>query len=455
MGFKEWAKESPEIIQKPLRWGYHHLPARIRYSKVFWDACDFLEESQCWTSKQLEGYQWDQLSKLLKFCSDYVPFYRQRWAEYGIDVRNIKDFNDYRSIPFTTKQDLIDNPQMFVPEIYHQNELIRQSTGGTTGSKAFFYVTSNALEIEKAFFHRYWKWHGYNPFKDVCVVFRGSSEIGSAIMKKANCHMLSSFDICEERLNLYINHINKYSIQFMQAYPSSAYELFFYAKKSGQENKLRSLKIVFCASEKLHDWQKEFLKKNFDVAVLEHYGHSELGVMFQQCRNNGFHEISEYGYTEFDPVKDGMFEIISSGFINSATPLLRYRTKDYAETETEHTCSCGLPHPKTVRKVEGRSGDFIRTPNGKLIGPSHLEFFLKGEMTELLDFQVIQDGIDHLKLMIVPSSHYNKETKKLLMERLLWRINEKMNVDIEEVLYIDRPINQKKRLIISKIKGAR
>ena len=457
MGLKEWAKESPEFVQKPLRWAYDRLPMRMRYGRAFWDAYYFLEESQNWTREQLEEYQWNQLCKLLKLCSDYVPFYRQRWAEYGIDTRSIKNFNDYRNIPFTTKKDLIDNSQMFIPEIYHQNELIRQSTGGTTGSKAFFHVIPSALEIEKAFFYRYWKWHGYNPFKDVCIVFRGSTEVDSPITKKANNYIFSSFDICEERLNDYIDHINTYKIKFMQAYPSLAYKLFSYAKKNGKESKLSSLKTIFCASEKLHGWQKEFIENYFDVVVLEHYGHSELGALLQQCpQNEGFHSISEYGYTEFDLIKgEDLYEIISSGFINSATPLLRYRTNDYAEIGTEYSCSCGFPYPKIVRNIEGRTGDFIRTPNGRLVGPSHLEFFLKGEMTELLDFQVIQDSIDHLKVIIVPNSNYTEQSRNLIVERLLWRINEKMQIDIEEVLCIDRPINHKKRLIISNLREER
>jgi len=444
----------PKSIQNATRYAYCMIPLSIRYGKVFRETYAFLQESQWWSREQLEEYQFSKLKELLTFCSMYVPFYQKRWAKYGINIDNIKDSKDVAKIPFTTKQDIIESSSLMVPTIYNKNNLLLSHTGGTTGSKAFFYVTREAVQKENAFFARYWNWHGYNFMKDNCVIFRGSKERPSKIIEKfGKYHIFSSFDLTPERLKEYIKYIAKNKIKYMQAYPSFAFLLFQFAYENDLMNELAHMKCIFCASEKMHDYQRDFIEKNIDIKVFQHYGHMELVSLFQQCEyNNAYHNIPEYGYTEFDSVSDGLFEIISTGFNNSATPLIRYRTKDYVKLQRDIACPCGLKYLKTVKEIEGRSGDMLITPGGRLIGPTHLEFVLKGEMTAFMDLQFIQEELNHLTILIVPSPTYKEGDKELLGERVLWRLGEKMDIDIQIVDEIKKPINQKKRLTVSKLK---
>lgn len=453
MDLDKLVKSLPYPLEQGIRYIYGAVPVPLRYGKVFRQMYAFLQESQWWSQKQLEEYQFSKLKELLTFCSEYVPFYQKRWAEYGINIDNIKDFEDFAKIPFTTKQDIIESSSLMVPTIYKKINLILSNTGGTTGSKAFFYVTREAVQKERAFSARYWNWHGYNFMKDDCVIFRGSEERPSKIIEKfGKYHIFSSFDLTPERLKEYIRYIAKNKIKYMQAYPSFAFLLFQFAHENELMSELAHMKCIFCASEKMHDYQRDFIEKNFDIKVFQHYGHTELGALFLQCEyNNAYHIIPEYGYTEFDPVSDGLFEIISTGFNNSATPLIRYRTKDYVKLQRDIACPCGLKYLKTVKEIEGRSGDILITPGGRLIGPSHLEFFLKGEMTAFMDLQFIQEELNHLTILIVPSPTYKEGDKELLRERVLWRLGEKMEMDIKIVDEIKKPINQKKRLTVSKL----
>jgi phenylacetate-CoA ligase len=158
----------PKPIQYAARYAYSVIPPPIRYGKVFRDTYKFLQQSQWWSREQLEEYQFSKLKELLTFCSKYVPFYQKKWAEFGINIGTIKDFEDFARIPFTTKQDIIESSVLMMPTIYKKDNLILSNTGGTIGSKAFFYVTREAVQKEKAFFARYWNWHGYNFMKDDC-----------------------------------------------------------------------------------------------------------------------------------------------------------------------------------------------------------------------------------------------------------------------------------------------
>ena len=431
------------------------IPLRLQYGKSFIETYCFLNASQSWDRERLKEYQLLKTKEILSFCNRHVPFYQKRWGDYGININKIHDFSDFAKLPFTTKEDAINSHELMVPTLYNKNKLILTNTGGTTGSKAFFYITKNANQKEKAFFARYWKWHSYNFAKDECIVFRGSIQKSPNIIEQSGYeHLFSSFDVTNERLRTYINYIAKKKICYIQAYPSFAYQMYKFAYENGLSGKLAGIHCVLCGSEKLYGYQKKFIEDKFNIKLYDHYGHVEYGALFQQCAyNDSYHVISEYGYTEFEPVKDtnGLFEIISTGFNNLATPLIRYKTKDYVKLQKDVDCACGLKYPKIVKEIEGRSGDVVITPNGKIIGPSHLEYAERGTQS-FNDWQIIQDGLDHLVLLIVPSERFVENDEVHFKERLLWRLDEKMHIDIKIVNEIKRPVSQKKRLIISKLK---
>ncbi len=453
MGLKEWAKESPEFVQKPLRWAYDRLPVRMRHGKAFWDAYHFLDESQNWTRKQIEEYQWNQLSKLLKFCSQFVPFYQQRWAEYGININNIKSIIDLNKLPFTTKHDIIQHGNSMVPSCFDTKTLIPTRTGGTTGAPANFYQTKESSLRELAYFHRYWKWHGYNPFEDQCVTLRGSYVVGKPVERRGNMHAFSAFNLTQQQLIYYIKYIKENQIPFIQAYPSLMYELFRTAAECKLKDSLSCMKKVFCGSEKLLTFQRELVEKEFNIPVIIHYGHQELGALFQQCPDNkAYHLILEYGITDFIDDEDGLYEIVSTGFNNYATPLIRYKTGDYAQLTTEDYCSCNLPYPKTVLDVIGRSGDLLYTPSGKVINPNHLEYAIR-YIEHFQDTLIIQDDFDHLTVLIVPSEGYSEQEGIQFKDKLLWRLNDLMNINIKLVDSIERSKLGKKRFTVNNLKN--
>jgi len=66
----------PKSFRYAARCIFGTIPISIRYGKVFRDTYAFLRESQWWSKEQLEEYQLEQLSKLLKHAYENVPYYR-------------------------------------------------------------------------------------------------------------------------------------------------------------------------------------------------------------------------------------------------------------------------------------------------------------------------------------------------------------------------------------------
>lgn len=264
---------------------------------------------------------------------------------------------------------------------------------------------------------------------------------------------MSAFDLTDEKLRRYAKFIADKKIEFLLAYPSLAERLaLVVAQDEELQNQVR-LKKVFCASEKLYPSQRKIIEEAFRCPLRIHYGHGELVALFQQCPvGNGYHVISDYGYTEFGPAdgETGLREIIATGFNNLAAPLVRYRTGDYVSLRQDDSCTCGLPFPKLVEDVEGRSGDIIVTPSGRYIHPNHLEYAIR-YITHFSDCQVIQDSPNHLTVLVVPEEGYTDAEGQAFAEGILSRVREHMDITVKVVDAIERPMNQKRRFIISKI----
>ena len=92
-----------------------------------------LESSQWLSKNQIQELQFGRLKTHLEFAYQYVPYYRSLFDQYGTPPERIKDFSDFRRIPFLTREALRDEFERL-----RANTPIRGvqklSTGGSTGS---------------------------------------------------------------------------------------------------------------------------------------------------------------------------------------------------------------------------------------------------------------------------------------------------------------------------------
>jgi phenylacetate-CoA ligase len=68
----------------------------------------------------IEQQQNAKLRAMLDLCARGHPYYRQRWAEAHIDVRDIHTLADLDRLPLTPKSELMADPERFrlaLPEL--------------------------------------------------------------------------------------------------------------------------------------------------------------------------------------------------------------------------------------------------------------------------------------------------------------------------------------------------
>src|SRR5207302_1823411 len=93
---------------------------------------------ECMARQDLIAYQWQRLWPALARIGENNPFYRRKWDAARIDPRAVRDWTQFRGLPFTTKAELSQDQDAHPPFgsnlTYPLDRYIRvHQTSGTTG----------------------------------------------------------------------------------------------------------------------------------------------------------------------------------------------------------------------------------------------------------------------------------------------------------------------------------
>jgi phenylacetate-CoA ligase len=405
---KEIIKNCPSFIVKPARYIYASIPDYIRYGKIYRNQYKFLKESQWWTKEQHEEYQMVQLNRLLEHAYKNVPYYTRVFDERGIKPEDIKIFSDLKKLPYLTKDIVKNNLEELVARNYERRNLEVIYTGGTTSIPAKFYIEPQRDKArEWAFISRLWSCIGYDAKKiNRYVILRSNIPENGVYEYKGRDLILSSYRMTEENMRSYIELMEDFNPDFVQAYPSSIYLLSRYILRNNIKLKIPKLKSILCSSENLYEDQKPDIEKAFGVRVYNFYGHSEHACIAGECEQSSyFHIQSEYGYTEIINecgqdvcCEDEVGEIVATGFNNYAMPFIRYRTGDLL-VNTNEKCKCGRNY-KLIKKIEGRSQEFLVDEALTLMRASRAIRATKCIREKISGFQYVQNEPGKLVLNI-------------------------------------------------------
>src|SRR3954469_19588167 len=104
-----------------------------------------------------------KIAKILNHAYTTSAYYRNLWDAAGIHPSAIASLNEFRQIPFLTKDIIKEHKSALVSQKFPSNELHLSYTGGTTGTQTSFYF-DHACKIARV--GRRWGMHelcGYRP----------------------------------------------------------------------------------------------------------------------------------------------------------------------------------------------------------------------------------------------------------------------------------------------------
>jgi phenylacetate-CoA ligase len=266
----------------------------------------------------------------------------------------------------------------------------------------------------------------------------------------------SLFHLGEEYLPSYVERLRAWKPEEIVCFPSGLCVVAEHMVRRGIT--IEGAKAVFCMSETLFDWQRELFERAFRARVVNLYGLAENVAWIYECPSGRMHVRPDYGFTEFLPVPGARWEeesggevreIVSTGFLNLAMPLLRYRTGDQAVfTGRDSTpCACGSWFP-SVTRVIGRLDDNLVTPDGRV--QTRLDGIFK-MIPGVRESQLEQVEPDRLIVRIVPLGAFDPEAEAEVRRRIARIFGEGMQVEIRTVDALPRTAGGKVRYQVNSI----
>ena len=423
----DWMKR---IMTIPLRLAPREIYLGKNY-KMFFNLFQKLDKA---SSSEIEEFQYLKIKQILKDSYQHVPYYRDKWSEYGIDISSIKSLDDFKKIiPFTPRIDIQEEPLQFISEKYNVKDQLLANSGGSTGTPLnIYYLKGYTRSAERAYWNYCFGEYGYMQGYRMARLrgdFIGEKKIFSFDPYR-NCLIMSSFNLNINNVKKYLEAFNKYKIEYLAAYPASCIHLINLCDKLKYD--FPYMKAIILGSENMYDDQINKIKSFFGInKVLKSYGHAEAVVAASNCLEKDiYHFHPVYGYVEFqkseDLIKDkveNIKEIVGTSFINPLMPLIRYRTNDFG-VEFNQDCNCSRNH-NSLKEIIGREQEMAVGFNGEkitltaLIFGRHLDYF-----SHIYKMQLFNTEPGKLVVNVVPKKTFDDKHQKEIISSL--SVNEGM-----------------------------
>jgi phenylacetate-CoA ligase len=458
-------------MNAPIRWLYDHSPISgqnalctlagqlrnwQRFDGNFEQRCSFFRDASRWDLLESEEYQRRQLQELLVYCFEKVPFYRQRMP--GRErPEALQNLGDWRRLAPLSKDDVRRAGTSLISSDFDPGRLVVSHSGGSTGMPLRCYHDREALKRVYACF-----WASQRPGvsrRDKFAAFQGLNIIPPRQKRGSYWRMnyamrqrlYSIFHLSENTIGAYIADLDRYQPVYLTGYANSLYLL----AKLAEEQRLlpvHSPLAVFSTSEQLLPACRRTIERVFRTRVWDAYSQDETCGSITQYECGFYHYDRAYGYMEFHDVEvlpddRRLAEIICTGFLNRAWPLLRYRPGDLVEYEPAEKCpKCGRAGP-IIHGIRGRTGDVLLLPSGRRF--PHISLIVKN-LKGVRQVQLVQHAIDRVTIRFVPSDDFRGAADvELMTNSFSQAVDEPINWQTEAVSEIPRTVSGKFMSIVS------
>jgi phenylacetate-CoA ligase len=406
-----------------------------------------------WSPREAKQWQNSRLQQLVELAATQVPHYREKWK--ARDWRSVRSATDLPLLPLLDKQDLRQNESSFILEGLDRKSLWLEKTSGTTGTSLKIYLPKSMLPKFHALVEVMVR-NVAGVSKDTPRAMMGGRPIirGDTQVPpywRYNRHWrqlyLSSYHVSLKTAAHYVGAIKRYGSRWITGYGSAIAAL----AETGLELGLSSLPLqaAIVSGDTLLPGMRDSIERFFECKCFDQYGQAEGIAFAMECGSGRMHilpwlgiiEILRENGTASAPGEIG--EIVATGLLNDAMPLIRYRLGDYAAWAEDQSCSCGNMQP-IITHLEGRVDDFLITTDGRRIG--RLSTAIKRSPT-IHSAQLVQDRPGHAYLLVRPGDNYQSVHAAAVRNDILERIGT-FNLDVREVLEIPKTLQGKNSLVV-------
>jgi phenylacetate-CoA ligase len=336
--------------------------------------------------RELVDLQNERLGILINHAYANVRFYRNKFDAAGLNPDDIKTLEDLNKIPFTTREDLIDNYPYGMFAVPLRDVVRLQFPLGRHGNPIVIGYTREDLKIWRELVARIMIGVGITEQDIIQVSFnyglfmgafrfnQGAELIGAAVVPAS----IAPADV-------QIRIMRDFRSTVLVSTPSFALHIIETMRTQGIDPKELSLKIGLFGAEPWPESVRDTIEEGLGIKAYDIYGVTELiepGVSGECSEKSGLHIFENHFFPEIiDPVtgqsleegKEG--ELVLTSLTTSAYPLIRYRTHDRTSLCTQ-PCACGRTLVRMDR-ILYRTDQMISV-RGINVFPEMIDGFLSG-----------------------------------------------------------------------------
>lgn len=367
---------------------------------------------------KLKRYQDHQLKKMVRFAYT-VPLYHDKYKKARVHPNDISGIKDLRKLPLISKEDIKQYyPDGIISSKTSRERLVEIATSGTTGKSLSIYV--DMFDIVMGLFgylrtiREYeinWRKHRLTIIGDFASHTAESGYVTKGLQPRLPFDFLFRniqwLDTNDEPKKI-IKKINRFNPDFIGGYVGMLGHLALLKEKGFGKN--ISPKYIAATGAVLDKTLKEFIETTFDAHLFEVYGATETGPIAFECKQGGYHIMSDLLYLEFlkddMPVNSGEAgKLVVTKLFGRGTPIIRYDAINDIVSPRYEKCNCDISG-EMIQKIFGRDDLSLLLPGGRVLLPSSFsEIYsrvLYGLKTnKLKDTRIIQHSLTKIEIQIV------------------------------------------------------
>ncbi|MDR3110975.1 MAG: phenylacetate--CoA ligase [Planctomycetaceae bacterium] len=339
-----------------------------------------LNPNETLTRGELENLQLRHLRDCVRRLAD-VPFYKQKFAEHGVNHESIRSLNDISRLPLTTKADLRNGYPLGFLAVPREVVARFHGSSGTTGKPTIVAYTPDDLKLWSELCARFLVSGGLQSRHTVQIAFGyglftggfglhyGVERVGAAVIPAAAGNTRRQLMLMQDM-----------QTDVLVCTPSYALTIADVLRNDNIDPASLTLKYAHLGGETWTEQMRETIESSLGILAFNNYGLSEVigpGVSGECIERTGMHIQEDHFLVEcldpetLKPVPNGKpGELVITAMTKQAMPILRYRTRDIAVLYDDE-CPCGRT-TRRMSRVIGRSDDMMII-RGVNVFPSQIE----------------------------------------------------------------------------------
>ena len=419
----------------------------------------FLRQSQFWDAATLRDWQLARLNELLEHARATTGYYAEALREARLPLASI---DDLAALPALTKRSIVANFERLQSRSIPRARFVPSRTGGSTGEPMRYYWDKRGQDWNRASVYRSAEWAGV-ALGERTVQMSGSHFDYTQSQKLQTRFMLwlqrylelPVSVLTDELMERYFERLRSFRPTSIWGYASGLGTFAEYVARVHPGADLDFVKAVITSSETLRPEQRRAIDAVFGPGcVHDNYGSREMYIGAECSAHDGYHLHAEVLLVEvvdddLRPCAPGQLgRVLLTDLSNHAFPFIRYEIGDVATLGSEGECACGVRLPK-LRSVEGRVADLVVLRDRVLTPPNFATMF--SDKPGVRAYQVRQDSMDSLEILVVPGEEYSAEVEQYLYSSVSTLVGDGVRVELKRVDDIPVPESGKRRYIVSSI----